>query len=387
MSPRTSRSQMNKVIPLVSACAAVVGMSYGMYAPLVPVFSQDALGADFTQIGLIGMANYVPYMFAPLFVGLVLDRTNRSYILLTGILLASLSVFMLSFVENVPEIMFFRLLAGIAHAFFWPSSEVLIAAAAGEKRVSGIAIFTAAWVAGFMVGPLAGKIILDSFDFWTLFRIASLVTAAGIIPAILLRRHGTPSPRRDTQIQVGSLIQVGREMTKHPSVSAVLIYYAVTFGVVLAVYPAYMGGASLSAQEIEYLFFIFGLSRFATLFVVPRISRYGTLVLALAVGATATGMLISFLFSTFLTFAAALVLVGLATSIFYPVTFSIVTRNAPQEKMGQKLGVYETMFGLGWAIGPLTVGLSSQSFGSNTPYLVLFIVGSGLALALALIKR
>jgi MFS family permease len=176
-------------------------------------------------------------------------------------------------------------------------------------------------------------------------------------------------------------------MTRYPSVSAVLIYYAVTFGVVLAIYPAYMGGASLSAQEIEYLFFIFGASRFATLYFVPKISHHGTLVLALAVGATAVGMLISFLFATFLSFAAALVLVGLATSIFYPVTFSIVTKNTRQEQMGQKLGVYETMFGIGWAIGPLTVGLSSQSFGSSIPYLALFVVGSSLAAALILAKR
>jgi MFS family permease len=182
-------------------------------------------------------------------------------------------------------------------------------------------------------------------------------------------------------------MQVGTEMTKFPSVSAVLIYYAVTFGVILAVYPAYMRGSSLSAQEIEYLFFIFGASRFATLFFVPRIARYGILALAFGVAATAAGMLISFLFTTFLTFAAALALVGLATSIFYPVTFNIVTKNTPSSKMGQKLGVYETMFGIGWAVGPLVVGLSSQSFGSSTPYLALFVIGSGLAMALALAKR
>lgn len=378
---------MNKVIPLVSACAATVGISYGMYAPLVPVFSQDVLGADFAAIGIIGLANYVPYMFAPILVGLVLDRVNRSYMLATGVLLAAVSVFMLSFANSVPEVLFFRLLAGIAHAFFWPSSEVLIASTAGDKRVTGIAIFTAAWVAGFMVGPLVGKVVLDSFDFWTLFRVAAVVTAAAVVPAILLRRHGTPDQHRAERIRVGSLMQVGREMTKFPSVSAVLIYYAVTFGVILAVYPAYMGGSSLSAQEIEYLFFIFGASRFATLFLVPRIARYGILALAFGVAATAAGMLISFLFTTFLTFAAALALVGLATSIFYPVTFNIVTKNTPSSKMGQKLGVYETMFGIGWAVGPLAVGLSSQSFGSSTPYLALFVIGSGLAMALALAKR
>jgi MFS family permease len=167
-------------------------------------------------------------------------------------------------------------------------------------------------------------------------------------------------------------------------VSSVLLYYAVTFGVVLAVYPAYMREASLTDQDIETLFFVFGLSRFATLFFVGRLARYGTIALAMAVAATAVGMLISFAFASLLTFAVALVLVGLAISIFYPVTLNIVTRNMPAEKMGERLGVYEALFGVGWTIGPIAVGLSSDAFGSSSPYLAFFIIGSALSGAIVL---
>jgi MFS family permease len=380
---------MNRAILLVSICAGIVGVSYGMYAPLVPVFSRDELGADYSQVGIIGMANYLPYMFAPLFVGMMLDRTNKSYILTAGISLAAVSVFLLSTVQDIPEVMFYRLLAGIAHALFWPSSEVLISSSSdSNSRVKGIAIFTASWVAGFMLGPLAGKVVLDAFDFRVLFQLAALAAAAAVVPSLLLRRHGAPVPHEEElQIPSRSVLQVGREMTKYPAVSAVLLYYAVTFGVVLSVYPAYMGESSLSSQDIEYLFFVFGISRFVTLYFVPRISRYGTLALSLAVASTALGMLISYASSSILSFAASLVLIGAATSVFYPVTFSMVTKNTPPSQMGQKLGAYEAMFGMGWAIGPLAVGFSSDSFGSSTPYLALFIVGSALASSLAFLKR
>ena len=380
---------MNRTILLVAISAGIVGFSYGMYSPLVPVFSRDELGADYSQVGIIGMANYLPYMFAPVFVGMMLDRTNKSFILTAGISLAAVSVFMLSTVQEIPEIMFYRLLAGIAHALFWPSSEVLISSSSDAKsRVRGIAIFTAAWVAGFMVGPLAGKIVLDTFDFRVLFQLAALVAAAAVVPSLLLRRHGAPAAHEvELKISSRSVLQVGTEMTKYPTVSAVLLYYAVTFGVILSVYPAYMGESSLSNQDIEYLFFVFGMSRFATLFFVPRISRYSTLALSLAVGATAIGMLISYMSSSVLSFAASLVLMGAATSVFYPVTFSMVTKNTPPSQMGQKLGAYEAMFGMGWAIGPLAVGFSSDSFGSSSPYLALFMIGSALAGSLAFLKR
>jgi MFS family permease len=376
----------NHAILFVSACAAIVGISYGMYSPIVPVFARDVLGADYSEIGLIGMVNYLPYIFAPFFVGMVLDRVNKAYMLAAGIALAFFSVFMLSTVQSVPEIMLWRALAGIAHAFFWLSSEVLISTnSAAETRVKGIAVFTGAWVAGFMVGPLIGRLVLDTYDYGALFQLAGVAMAAALVPSLMLHRYGRPIvAQREVEFRASSMLQVVKEVATYPVVSAVLLYYAVTFGVLLAVYPAYMSEASLTDQDIMTLFFVFGLSRFATLYFVGKLARYGTIALAMAVAATALGMLISFAFASLLTFAVALVLFGLAISIFYPVTLNIVTRNMPVEKMGERLGVYEALFGVGWTIGPIAVGLSSDAFGSSSPYLAFFIIGSALSGAIAL---
>jgi MFS family permease len=50
------------------------------------------------------------------------------------------------------------------------------------------------------------------------------------------------------------------------------------------------------------------------------------------------------------------------------------------------IGAYETMFGIGWASGPITAGLISQFFGNDAPYLVFFILGIGVAI-LSISKR
>jgi MFS family permease len=378
---------MNRAILLVSVCAAIVGISYGMHSPIVPVFSRDELAADYSQVGLIGMVNYLPYMFAPFFVGMLLDRLNKSYMLAAGVLLNVFSIFMLSSAQSVPEVMIYRTLAGIAHALFWPSSEVLVSTnSTSDTRVKGITMFIAAWVLGFMVGPLMGKLVLDFYDYRMLFQLAAAAVAAGLVPAFFLRHHGKPVKAQEASIRA-STRQIVREMITYPTLSSVLLYYAVTFGVVLAIYPAYMREASLSNQNIEVLFFVFGISRFATLVFVHRIAKYGAMALAFAVAATAIGMLISFAFNSILSFAVALVLVGLATSIFYPVTFNLVTRNTPPEKMGSKLGVYEALFGAGWTAGPIAVGLSSDAFGSSSPYLAFFVIGSAIAASIAIRKK
>ena len=378
---------MNRAVLLVAICAAIVGVSYGMHSPIVPVFARDKLDADYSQVGLIGTVNYLPYMFAPFFVGMLLDRFNKSYMLVSGMLLNVFSIFMLSTVHSVPEIMFYRIIAGVAHALFWPSSEVLISTnSPPDKRVKSISTFIAAWILGFMIGPLVGKLVLDAFDYVMLFQLAAIVMAAGIVPAVLLRRHGWPAVQKNMEVRAGTR-QIVREIAVHPTLSSVILYYAITFGVVLAVLPAYMSDASLTSQDIEILFFVFGISRFATLMLVPRIARYGVLALALAVSATAIAMLISFAFTSMLSFAVAIALVGLATSIFYPITFSLVTRDTPSGQIGAKLGVYNTLFGTGWTAGPIVAGVSSDAFGSASPYFAFFIAGSILAGSIALVKR
>lgn len=376
-----------RAIILAAACAAIVGVSYGMFAPIVPIFARQELGADFSQVGLIGMSNYLPYMFAPFFVGMMLDRTNKVYLLLSGIALNIASIYLLSAAQSVPEMMALRGFAGVAHALFWPSCEALISTnSQPEKRVKWIALFTAAWVGGFMAGPLVGKLVLDYLDYRALFQLSSLAIAVAMIPALLLIRHGRPVGGQILR-KVSTLYDIKKEVTVVPAVSAVIIYYAMTFGVTLAVYPAYMKAAAISDQNIELLFFAFGLARFGTLPLVQRLAVRGRAALAMAVTLTAIGMLLSFESTSMASFVIALVLIGISTSIFYPVTFNLMTRNVPLEKIGTKLGIYETLFGMGWTAGPIAVGLSSDAFGPHSPYLAFFIIGAGISGAMISKKR
>jgi MFS family permease len=379
---------MNPAVVLVAICSAIVGVSYGMHSPVVPVFAREQLAADYSQVGLIGTANFLPFMFAPLFIGILLDRLNKSYVLLSGILLNVFSIFILSTVQSTLEVTFYRALTGVAHALFWPSCEVLIAVnSAPERRVRNISVFIAAWILGFMVGPLIGKLILNAFDYYTLFQLAAATMAVGIVPSVLLRSYGWPAVQKDLEVRASS-VEVAKEIATHPKLAGVILYYAITFGVVLAVYPAYMSDASLTTEDIEIMFFFFGVSRFATLLLlVTRISRYGELALALAVSTTAVGMIISFSSTSVLSFAVSIALFGLSTSIFYPVTFSLVTMDTPSGHVGSKLGVYNTLFGAGWTAGPIVAGFASDAFGSGSPYLAFFVIGGTFAAAITIFRK
>jgi MFS family permease len=228
---------MNRPVVLIAICSAMVGVSYGMHSPIVPVFAREQLAAGYSQVGLIGAVNYLPYMFAPFFVGILLDRLNKSYVLLSGILLNVFSIFLLSTVQSILEIMHYRVLTGVAHALFWPPCEVLISINSSMDRlVRNISVFIAAWVLGFMVRPIIGKAVLNVFDYYTLFQLAAVIMTVGIVPSILLRSYGWPAVQKDLEVRANS-VELAKEMATHPTLAGVILYYAMTFGVVLAVYP------------------------------------------------------------------------------------------------------------------------------------------------------
>ncbi len=109
---------MNRVLILVNITALIIGISYGLHGPILPIFAKNVIGATYSELGLIGLSNFIPYMFIPLFVGILLDRFNSGYLLALGVTINSASIYLLSIAQSVPEIMGFRMMTGVAHAFF-----------------------------------------------------------------------------------------------------------------------------------------------------------------------------------------------------------------------------------------------------------------------------
>ena len=96
---------MNRVLILVNLTGLIIGISYGLHGPILPIFAKNVIGATYSELGLIGLANFVPYMFIPLFVGILLDRINNAYLLAIGAAINSASIYLLSIAQSVPELL------------------------------------------------------------------------------------------------------------------------------------------------------------------------------------------------------------------------------------------------------------------------------------------
>ena len=374
---------MNRVLILVNITGLIIGISYGLHGPILPIFAKNVVGATYSELGLIGLANFVPYMFIPLFVGILLDRINNAYILAVGAAINSASIYLLSIAQSVPEIMGFRIMTGIAHAFFWPPCEAIISNESTEKnRVKNISWFTMFFVMGFMIGPLIGTAFLENMEitYRILFQIAAFILAAAVITALLASRKKIK--KQHERFSFSSI----KDMKKFPEVITLLIFCTSAFGIILTIFPAFLNDKGMSATDILYLYFAFGISRVISLALAGKFAKKTSQTLIAATLAVSIGLAISVVADSIIMFGIAIVLMGFGFSIFFPLTLEIILSKTKKGISGKIIGAYETIFGLGWAVGPTIGGPITQSFGNETPYIIFSIIGVGITI-LAIISR
>ena len=374
---------MNKALILVNITGLIIGISYGLHGPILPVFAKNVIGANYSELGLIGLANFIPYMFIPLFVGILLDKFNNGYLLALGASINSASIYLLSVAHSVPELMGFRIMTGIAHAFFWPPCESIISKESPEKdRVRNISWFTMFFVLGFMIGPLLGTVFLEEMDitYRILFQITAFILATAIISALLVSRRNVKDHHE--KFSFSSI----KEMKKFPELIILLIFCTSSFGIILSIYPAFLNDNGMSDTDILFLYFAFGVSRVVSLALAGKFSRHTSKTLIAATIAISLGLALSVVSDSIIIYGVALVLMGFGFAIFFPLTLEIILSKTRKGISGKIIGAYETVFGIGWAIGPTIGGPITQSFGDQAPYLVFFIIGMGVTV-LAILSR
>jgi MFS family permease len=374
---------MNRVLILVNITGLIIGISYGLHGPLLPIFAKNVIGASYSELGLIGLANFIPYMFIPVFVGILLDKFNNGYLLAIGVSINSASIYLLSIAHSVPEIMGFRIMTGVAHAFFWPPCESIISNESTEKtRVRNISWFTMFFVLGFMIGPLLGTVFLEELDitYRILFQVTAFILATAIVSALLVSRRSKKDHHE--RFSFSSL----KEMKRFPEVIILLIFCTSSFGIILSIYPAFLNDKGMSDTDILLLYFAFGVSRVVSLALAGKFSRRTSQTLIAATIAISIGLALSAVSDSIIMFGVALVLMGFGFSIFFPLTLEIILSKTRKGISGKIIGAYETVFGIGWALGPTVGGPITQSFGAQAPYLVFFVIGIGVTM-LAIISR
>jgi predicted MFS family arabinose efflux permease len=213
-----------------------------------------------------------------------------------------------------------------------------------------------------------------------LFQIAAFILAAGIITSLLTSRKNVK--RHHEKFSFSAI----KDMKKFPEVIILLIFCTSSFGIILTIYPAFLNDNGMDATNILLLYFVFGISRVVSLALAGKFAEKTSQTLIAATLAVSLGLAISVIADSIVMFGIALVLMGFGFSIFFPLTLEIILSKTRKNISGKVIGAYETIFGLGWVLGPTIGGPITQSFGDETPYMIFGIIGIGVTI-LAIISR
>ena len=357
-------------------------LGLALYIYFVPIFAQR-FGATFLDLGYIGSAAALTYAVAPIFVGQLADRVNRSRLYVAAILINFVATIALAFSRSVTDIILVRSLGGLGLAFFWSVTEILaLQLAPRKRRVREMGLYSVAWGSAFLIGPFLGGLIIQSLGFFDLFVISS-----ALIMTALLAGGMQIFPNHDNEHERARRFADQSKVVRRLLPWYILVAcYGVAFSIVTSIFPGYANSVGISAILVGLLFTAFGIARVVGYATSEHYLHYGEKkALMLASLLVGVGSALIVLLPGFNTFLIVLAMLGGCFAVIYPLSIGLISRHFPDAQAGVAVGSYESVYGVGSAFGPLMAGALAAfsdvrlSFISVSLFAILMAITSAIA--------
>ena len=335
--------------------------SHSLVIPIFPAFAQEH-GASLIMIGLYGSAIGVAMALLSVPIGSISDRFGRKVVLSIGFALFTFVPLLYIVASTTLHLLVARLVLGIAMGstfglgFVWVTEE-----AKGEARVIAQGIYMTAMGIGFTVGPIIGGYASTTWGYNAAFIASSLLGLCGLA-SILLAKSGTPQ-RHSPAIRIGI-----RETLSDPRVLAAgltnfintLLYNALS-----TFFPLYGLFVGLNSAQVGLGFTVRGL--FSTIIRYPaNIAMKGRTTFLLLVGGLVAQAAMIFILAS--SQSLNMILVFLAVQgVMYGISLTAgnvyVTSEAPPERKGAAMGVYQSFSNASSVLSPIILGGVASSYG------------------------
>ena len=383
--PPLSTREVWNVIPvrrlLISNAVLYSGIALQATALLKQAF--DITGRE-SDIGWMGLAEFLPIFLLVLVTGSVADHFNRKSIALMTVgfevlTSAALMFYAHSNPTSVTPLFGIAFAFGIARAFQAPAMRAMppmVAPIGALPKV--IALYSAVWTGAIIFGPAVGG-FLYAVDPWVAYAGAStliLISFLVLSTQTFLREPLPPDPdqRPTLRSAVEGLVFIRRTPILFAAIA--LDLFAVLFGGAVALIPV-IAKDRLGVGDVAYGWLRaapgFGAATMALLLAWRPIRRHVGKMLLCAVGVFGLGTLVLGMTHNYWIAFLALVVLSAADMISVFIRGSLVPLVTPDEKRGRVLAVESVFIGASNELGAFESGMAAQAFGTSAT-----IVGGGL---------
>ena len=338
-----------KALALLGLGHLMVDLNTGALPALLP-FLKTSFGLSYTMIGaLVLVANMTSSIIQPLF-GYLSDRSAQAWLLPFGVVAATCGMASVGLVTSYPALLAVVFISGIGIASYHPEAYKTAYLSTGEKKATGISLFSVGGNLGLGLGPLAVAFCLAAFgqSGLLLFWIPGI-----LVGALFMRSLPWLSQTRP------ALTNAATAAVAIPRSALALVLSIVTLGACVhagmstyvPLYLADQGGDTLKVSSVLSLFLIAG--AVGTLLGGPLADHIGHKRFLVY----CTGLLCPLIFLFLQTHGTtSIVILGLAGMCLAPM-FS-VTLVIAQGLMRGRLGITAgLMTGLGIGVGGLGVAV------------------------------
>ncbi len=365
---------------LLLCCAISCGFFLGshMRIPVVPLFART-MGADTFQVGTINASFLLMAALLSLPFGVLSDRLGRKRLITGGLLIISLSSFLLCFSTSVLEMIGIYLLFGIGLAAFAPTMMSFVADFSPPTHLGrSYGWYTLAMYSGMSTGPALGGAIAGWVGFRSTFVASGAITLAVffIVVCFLPRaRHVLVNrpPKRATG-------EVARDLVKNAPLLACWVATlggCLGLGMFITFVPLY---AQDQGVEVGQIGLIFGsqalcnaLSRIPFGQLSDRVSRRSNLATAGLIGLSISiaGLGMAHGMYTFILFAAGL---GISMGTAFTSVGALISEVVRPDARGLAMGGYNSALYIGMMLSSLAMGAVIREIGFRNAFLIVAMI-------------
>lgn len=350
---------------LLFICCAVTHIYYlGSYMriPVVPLYARS-LGATTSQVGMINGSFLMMAGVLSLPLGMLSDRIGRKLLILTGLLIASATSFLLCVMTSPGQMMAVYLVFGIGLAAFAPTMMSYVADFSPITHLGrSYGYYTMALYAGMSLGPAAGGLLAEELGYEPVFIVSGVIIliTLGIVLFFLPRARHIVA-RRPEKPPVKTLVR--GLFRNHPLLACWLVTLGscLALGTFITFVPLLAKDRGISLGRIGLIFMVqavfSALSRIPFGRLTDRVSRKAPLVTAGFVGLSVciAGIGLAPSFESFLVCSTG---VGASMGLAFTSLGALIPEVVSADARGLAMGGYNSSIYLGMMLGSLVMGLA-----------------------------
>jgi MFS family permease len=355
-----------------------------MRLPVIPLYARS-IGADTVQIGIINSAFLLIAGIMSLPLGILSDRFGRKLFASLGLVVLSVTSFLLYFTKTPMQIMWIYLLFGAGLAAFGPTMMSFVADFSPKTHLGrSYGWYTTAIYTSMSLGPAIGGFIAQQRGFLQVFLISGMIIFLSFwvvvlfLPPTHLVIADRPKKRKPSIIV--------RELLKNrPLLSCWLVTFGGCFalGMFVTFLPLHAQNQSLTVWQIGLVFAVQGLanalSRIPFGHLSDKVANRSTLVVIGFIGfaASMAGFAISKSTIHFLIFAIAF---GASMGLAFTSVGALIAEVVSLESRGLAMGGYNTCIYFGMMASSASMGGIIRKIGFEGGFFItavinLFLVG------------